>query len=294
VAREREFGLVGAEVFEACLEPQEPLVEAFGGEFALLEGLVVALERLLGAGDREVGGTVEAGVAAQAIATRRRKAHDSGRESSSARPPAVERTVRFRAMTLDTHGRWPWVAAGLVVPAWSSAATRRGELLENGSWVAELALPILVSHQSEEWVWPGGFLPFCNERLLGSDRPDWPLTERIGFHVNVTVGWVSAAAGLALWRRTPVVAAGVLCMEAGNALMHIAMAIRERRYNPGVVTTTILMAPHAFAGGWWLARSRRVSRRQGLLASALGATSGALPLAMKMRMRHASKQASDG
>jgi Protein of unknown function with HXXEE motif len=190
-------------------------------------------------------------------------------------------------MSRETHGRWPWVAAGLVVPASSAAAARRGELLEDGLWVAGLALPILVSHQSEEWVWPGGFLPFCNQRLLGSDRTDWPLTERNGFHVNVTVGWVSAVAGLALWRRTPVVAAAVPWMEAGNALMHTVMAIRERRYNPGVVTATTLMAPHAAGGARRLARSGLVSRRQGLLASAAGIAFAGLPLAMKMRMRRA-------
>jgi hypothetical protein len=49
-AREREFGLLNAEVLEACLESQEADVAAFG-ESLLLEGLVVALERLLGAGD---------------------------------------------------------------------------------------------------------------------------------------------------------------------------------------------------------------------------------------------------
>jgi hypothetical protein len=193
----------------------------------------------------------------------------------------------FGGMSRETHGRWPWVAAGLVVPAWSAAAAGRGELLEDGLWVAGLALPILVSHQSEEWVWPGGFLPFCNQRLLGSDRPDWPLTERNGFHVNVTVGWVSAVAGLALWRRTPVVAAAVLWMEAANALMHTAMAIRERRYNPGVVTAITLMGPHAAGGARRLARLGLVSRRQGLLASAAGIAFAGLPLAMKMRMRRA-------
>ena len=128
-------------------------------------------------------------------------------------------------MRLQTHGRWPIVAAALVGPTWASAAARRGELLGDGAWVAGLAFPILVTHQSEEWVLPGGFLPFCNERLLGSDRPDWPLTERDGFHVNVTMGWVTAVAGLALWRRTPVVAASVLWLEAGNVLMHTAMAV---------------------------------------------------------------------
>jgi hypothetical protein len=176
----------------------------------------------------------------------------------------------FAGMGLEPHGRWPWVAAGLVVPTWSLAAARRGELREDGLWVAGLAFPILVSHQSEEWVWPGGFLPFCNTRLLGSDRSEWPLTERDGFHVNVTAGWLSAVAGLALWRRTPVVAAGVLLMEASNVLMHASMAVRERLYNPGLVTATVLMVPHAAAGARWLARPGRVSRRGGLLASALG------------------------
>jgi hypothetical protein len=192
-------------------------------------------------------------------------------------------------MALETHGRWPWVAAGLVAPAWSLVAARRDELLEDGLWVAGLALPILVSHQSEEWVWPGGFLPFCNQRLLGSDRPDWPLTERDGFHVNVTVGWLSAVAGLALWRRTAVVGAAVLWIEAGNALMHTAVAVRERRYNPGVVTVSLLMAPHAAAGGHCLARSGRLSRREALLASAAGIAFAGLPLAMKIRMRRASR-----
>ena len=190
-------------------------------------------------------------------------------------------------MGLQTHGRWPIVAAALVGPTWASAAARRGERLAAGTWVAGLAFPILVTHQSEEWVLPGGFLPFCNERLLGSDRPDWPLTERDGFHVNVTMGWVTAVAGLALWRRTPVVAASVLWLEAGNVLMHTAMAVRERRYNPGVVTAALLMAPHAAAGWRWLTRSGLVSRRQRHLAGAAGIAFAGLPLAMKARMRRA-------
>jgi hypothetical protein len=190
-------------------------------------------------------------------------------------------------MALETHGRWPWGAAGLVVPTWAAAALRRGELLEDGLWVAGLALPILVSHQTEEWVWPGGFLPFCNQRLLGSDRPDWPLTERDGFHVNVTVGWASAVAGLALWRLTPVAAAAVLWIEAGNVLMHTGVAIRERRYNPGVATAALLMAPHVAAGGRRLVRSQRLSRSEGLLAAAAGIAFAGLPLAMKARMHRA-------
>jgi uncharacterized protein with HXXEE motif len=187
---------------------------------------------------------------------------------------------------VDTHGRWPLVAAALVAPSWATVAAKREVLGGEGAWVAALAFPILVSHQSEEWVGPGGFLPFCNERLLGSSRPTWPLNERDGFHVNVTLGWGSALAATALWRRSAAPAAFVLSLEAGNAAMHGAMAARERRYNPGLGTATLLMGVHAMAGALALRRSKRLTRCGAVAAAAAGiAFSAGLPLAMKRRMR---------
>jgi hypothetical protein len=188
----------------------------------------------------------------------------------------------------DTHGCWPLLAAALVAPSWAAALAEREALRRDDAWVAALAFPILVSHQSEEWVRPGGFLPFCNERLLGSARPTWPLTERDGVHVNVTAGWGSALLAVALWRRSAAPAAAVLWIEAGNALMHAGMALRERSYNPGLATATLLMATHASAGARALHRSRRTS----FAAAAAGIAFGAgMPLAMKLRMRQAARAA---
>ena len=187
---------------------------------------------------------------------------------------------------VDTHGRWPWTAAALFAPSWELALAQRRRLGADDAWVAALALPILFSHQSEEWVRPGGFLPFCNERLLGSEQATWPLTERLGFHVNVTLGWGSAIVATALWRRSAAPAAFVLWLEAGNALMHGAMAARERRYNPGLVTALALMGPHAVVGAVRLRRSGRLSGRATALAAAAGiGFSAGLPLAMKARLR---------
>jgi hypothetical protein len=184
---------------------------------------------------------------------------------------------------IDTHGRWPRVAALLAAPCWGAAAA---SARASDTWVPSLALPILLSHQTEEWVRPGGFLPFCNERLLGSGRPTWPLTERDGFHVNVTIGWGSAVLAAAQWERTPAPAAFVVWIEAGNALMHTGMALRERRYNPGLLTAWLLMATHAAAGAVSIRRSGRLSPRGARLAAAAGiAFSAGMPLAMKARMR---------
>jgi len=186
----------------------------------------------------------------------------------------------------DTHGRWPWVAAALVAPTWGTALARHEALRRGDAWVAALALPILVAHQTEEWVRPGGFLPFCNERLLGSERPTWPLTERDGFHVNVTVGWGTAIAAAILWRRSAAPAAVVLWAEAGNAAMHAGMALRERRYNPGLVTAVALMGVHATTGVPALHRSGRLGRAEAIAAAGVGiGLSAGLPLAMKLRMR---------
>lgn len=173
-----------------------------------------------------------------------------------------------------------------MAPSWGALLARPERLREDDAWVALLGLPILVTHQTEEWVRPGGFLPFCNERLLGSERPTWPLTERDGFHVNVTLGWGSAIVAAVLWKRSAAPAAFVLWIEAGNALMHSGMALRERRYNPGLATGAMLMGAHAAAGAVALRRSNRLSRRGARLAAAAGvAFSAGLPLAMKLRMR---------
>jgi hypothetical protein len=188
-------------------------------------------------------------------------------------------------MPRATYGRWPWASAALAVPAASAAVARRRWLADDGRWVAGLALPVLLAHQTEEWVRPGGFLPFANERLLGSDTPTFPLTERLGFVINVPLGWGTAAGGLLLWRRSPALAGAVLAIELGNVLMHGGMALRERRYNPGVVTATALLLPHAVAGGWWLARSERAGIAT-VAGAALGFASGAaLPPLLKRRRR---------
>lgn len=190
-------------------------------------------------------------------------------------------------MSVETYGRWPRVGAAALGPAWAMALVNRRWLAHRGGWVAGLALPILLAHQTEEWVKPGGFLPFANQRLLGSQRPTWPLTERIGFHVNVTAGWVSAVAGPLLWRRSPGVAAGVVAMEIGNVAMHAGLAARERSYNPGVATAVTLMAPHAIASARWLKRSGRMTPASTAVAAAIGLAFAALPVSMKLRMRDA-------
>lgn len=192
---------------------------------------------------------------------------------------------------MQTYGRWPWVAAAALLPAWSAVAAGHRWIGKDGRWVAGLALPILLSHQTEEWVCPGGFLPFVNQQMLGSAEPGWPLTERDGFHVNVSMGWGTAVAALMLWRRSPGPATAVVWLEVANSAFHTGLALRKGRYNPGVVTAALLMGPHAVAGMRWLRRSGRLSSRANAAARAAGLSLTALPLALKLRMRRSAPTA---
>jgi hypothetical protein len=79
-------------------------------------------------------------------------------------------------------------------------------------------------------------------------------------------------------------------MEAGNTALHAGMAVRERRYNPGVVTGVALMGVHAAASARALRRSGRLGRREAVAAFALGlAIDASLPVTMKRRMRRAAR-----
>jgi hypothetical protein len=186
--------------------------------------------------------------------------------------------------SVDTHGRWPWASAAAAAPAAALALARRDRLAEDGRWIAWLAFPILVAHQTEEWVLPGGFLPFAND-MLGSADPVYPLTERMGFWINVPLGWGTAIGGALLWRRSPALAAGVLGMELANAAMHGGMAVRRRAYNPGSLTGPLLMGTHALAGAAWLARSGRMTPGSAAVAAAGLATLITLPVGLRRRMR---------
>ncbi len=142
----------------------------------------------------------------------------------------------------DTHGRWPWVAAGGALPASVAVLIKRDRLLRNGNWAFWLAGPALLWHQTEEWVWPGGFLPWFNRDVLGGSD-EFPITRRDGLRINVGLGWgVSLASSLA-GRRAAALATLNLGLMAGNVAVHVGQAVDQRRYNPGLVTATGVFTP---------------------------------------------------
>ena len=134
-------------------------------------------------------------------------------------------------------------------------------------------------------MWPGGFLPWMNREVIGSEDDEFPLDRRAGFMINVVFGWgfsaltvagPSAAAPLAL----------LYTSHLGNVVLHVGWAIRHRRYDPGVVTAILMLGPTGVIGLRSLGRDPAVSRRA-LRSGVVGgiAMSVALISGLKRRQR---------
>jgi hypothetical protein len=127
-----------------------------------------------------------------------------------------------------------WSVRQAVAPI-SALAVRRPEFRP---------LAALLWHQTEEWVWPGSFLPWINRSVLGSGQDEFPIDRRLGFIINVVLGWGgSLAATKPSLAAAPVTALYV--SHFGNAALHVSWAVRHRRYDPGVVTAVAALAPAA-------------------------------------------------
>lgn len=150
-------------------------------------------------------------------------------------------------MARPIHGRWPKVAA-VAAPLTSATLYRARRRLDAGARWRWAALPVLLWHQVEEWVWPGGFIEWLNHEVLGSSEDLAPLTPARASVVNVRFGWGMSLATSTLAERIPAVAIFASASNAANAALHLGWAGRHRRWDPGAVTAALLLLPWSVAG----------------------------------------------
>lgn len=133
-----------------------------------------------------------------------------------------------------------------------------------------LAPVIFVAHFLEE---SSGFVPWFNAHVVrGISQPLFWSVNLTALAITVAVvaiEWFSHSAPSAL-----IVAAWLGFLMLANALFHVAGAMRDGSYMPGLITAVSLYVPYCALLAWRLAAERRVSA--GALAAA--AALGALPM----------------
>ena len=102
----------------------------------------------------------------------------------------------------------------------------------------------LLIHQYEEYVFPGGFKDFFNKNIYNKNPViRSPLTDQGVLFVNIGLGWsaylYAAFHGMnAIW-----LAIGLCLVTIFNGFLHTFLLVFKRKYNPGVVSSILLMIP---------------------------------------------------
>lgn len=151
-------------------------------------------------------------------------------------------------MTLSEYFRWlkkEWAKVGFILSIYLFVMlfvfVRRYDFIV---CVLLLQTPLYMLHQTEEYVFPGGFGKFFNTKIFNLETEDEPVNENFIFYVNVILIWIALPVfgllsmlnySLGLWLPYFSFFAGVA---------HVALAIKARkRYNPGLLVSLFINIP---------------------------------------------------
>jgi len=111
-----------------------------------------------------------------------------------------------------------------------------------------LPTPLYMLHQTEEYIFPGGFRKFFNIDILKLDTPDKPIDENFIFYVNVGLIWIILPIFGLLAATDYQYGLWIPYFSFFAGVAHIALGIKARnRYNPGLVISLLLNIP---VGAW--------------------------------------------
>jgi hypothetical protein len=151
-------------------------------------------------------------------------------------------------MILSEYFRWfkkEWAKAGVILSIYLLiflfVFVRQYDFVV---FILLLQTPLYMLHQTEEYVFPGGFGKFFNTRIFNLETEDKPLDDSFIFYVNVILIWVVLPVfgllsllnyGFGLWLPYFSLFAGVA---------HVALALKARkRYNPGLIVSLFINIP---------------------------------------------------
>lgn len=194
---------------------------------------------------------------------------------------SIDTAPSSRAGRLVHYWVYGGALAGLMLLGLSPVLTRGWPLADI---LVFLTLPAYMVHQYEEHD-DDRFRHYMNRVMAGGSNAMTPLAV---FVINILGVWLPLAACIMLIRNSGTgfgAFAGWLIIV--NALLHLASALREKSYNPGLVTALVLFLPLGIALIAELWQQSTELQLWGGLALAI-ALHAAIIIYMKRRIAHLS------
>ena len=148
--------------------------------------------------------------------------------------------VMFGKLILNTWAKLGFVFTALIA---SLVLYYDSNLSEPKSWFW-LHFGLLLLHQFEEYEYPGGFKKFFLEVIWKKEKIiKYPLNDLSIILINVVFGWTAYLYSAISNIQSIELAYGLIGITILNGLMHTILAVKHRRYNPGLVSGFFLMIP---------------------------------------------------
>lgn len=111
-------------------------------------------------------------------------------------------------------------------------------------FIVLLQTPLYMLHQTEEYVFPGGFAEFFNRDIFKLGTGKGPLDQNFIFFVNIPLIWILLPAFGLLSTLDYQYGIWIPYFSFFAGIAHILLSIRARKlYNPGLVVSLVLNIP---------------------------------------------------
>lgn len=108
--------------------------------------------------------------------------------------------------------------------------------------------PLYMLHQTEEYIFPGGFGQFFNKDIFKLETENEPIDENFIFFVNVILIWITLPLFGLLTTINYNFGLWIPYFSFFAGVSHIALAIKaKKKYNPGMIVSLVLNIP---VGAW--------------------------------------------
>jgi len=151
-------------------------------------------------------------------------------------------------MRISEYYSWlkrDWAKAGLIVSIFFFVLLV--VFVKDSDFVLFLILlqtPLYMLHETEEYVFPGGFGKFFNMDILKLDTEDKPVDQNFIFYVNVILIWLILPTFGLLAVKNYQYGLWIPYFSFFAGVAHIALGIKARKlYNPGLIVSLVLNIP---------------------------------------------------
>jgi hypothetical protein len=107
-----------------------------------------------------------------------------------------------------------------------------------------LQTPLYMLHQTEEYIFPGGFGKYFNTKIFNLESEDKPVDENFIFFVNVILIWIVLPVFGLLSTINYQYGLWIPYFSFFAGMAHVALAIKAKKiYNPGLIVSVFINIP---------------------------------------------------